>query len=67
MEIEQQCDLHVHSVLKCEEDASGETKICKSLRDCSDMSWEVTVQGYKMPCSCDVFLSLPQTLNQCLM
>ena len=27
------------------------------------MSWEVTVQGYKMPCNCDVLSSLPQTIG----
>ena len=56
---EQQCDVHTHSVLKCEQDRSGEIKICKSLRVCSDMSWEVTVRGYKILCSCDILSSLP--------
>ena len=60
---EQQCDAHTHSVLKYEHTAFGDFQMCTSLTVNSDMSWEVTVQGCKMPSSCDVLSSLPQTIG----
>ena len=59
---EQQSDANTHSVIKCEYNKSGDFQVCTSFMVNRDMSWEVMVQGCKMPSSCDILSSLPQTI-----